>query len=152
MKENIKDYMNDAFGNYLVQRIIENLDLEQLKELLKVIEPEFYTLGSSPHGTRCIQKIIDCIIENKELIQRFNKIFEKNSIKLMKDINGNHIIIKYVNTLLSPTNDFIFHQLSYNLTEICTDKHGCCVIQKCIEYATDYQKVILIFNYFFRKY
>lgn len=141
MVNKITDFMYDAFGNYLIQKILENISDEKKKEIIRIIEPEFLDLGCSPHGTRVIQKIIEVITHNKELVTYFIQLFEKHSINLMKDINGNHIIIKYVFTLSSPLNDFIYKQLAENIVEICTHKHGCCVLQKCIEGANDKQRV-----------
>jgi hypothetical protein len=144
MIENMTDYMYDAFGNYLIQKILENISDEKKKEIILMIEPEFLDLGCSPHGTRVIQKIIEVIIHSKDLVTFFIQVFEKFSINLMKDINGNHIIIKFVFTLVSPLNDFIYRQLVENIVEICTHKHGCCVLQKCIEGANDKQRKMLI--------
>ena len=141
MLDKLIDFMYDAFGNYLVQKILENVSDEKKKEIIRLIEPEFLSLGCSPHGTRVIQKIIEVITHNKDLIYCFIKVFEKYSINLMKDINGNHIIIKFVFTMVSPLNDFIYKQLVDNIVDICTHKHGCCVLQKCIEGANDKQRV-----------
>lgn len=141
MIDRMSDFMYDAFGNYLVQKILENISDEKKKEIINIIEPEFLDLGCNPHGTRVIQKIIEVITHNKDLINYFIQVFEKNSINLMKDINGNHIIIKYVFTLVAPLNDFIYKQLVDNIIDICTHKHGCCVLQKCIEGANDRQRV-----------
>ena len=142
MQFNMTEFMYDAFGNYLIQKILENVSDEKIQHIIKIIEPEFLDLGYSPHGTRVIQKIIEVIIRNKDLINCFVKVFEPNVINLMKDVNGNHIIIKYVFALTSPLNDFIFNELSENIVEICTHKHGCCVLQKCIEGANEQQRVI----------
>lgn len=141
MVDKMTKFMYDAFGNYLIQKILENISDDKKKEIIRIIEPEFIDLGCSPHGTRVIQKIIEVITHCKDLIHYFIQILEKNSINLMKDINGNHIIIKYVFTLSSPLNDFIYKQLVNNIVEICTHKHGCCVLQKCIEGANDKQRV-----------
>ena len=141
IKNNITDYMYDAFGNYLIQKILETISDEKKKEIINLIEHEFLDLGCSSHGTRVIQKIIEVITHNKELINCFLKVFEKNALNLMKDVNGNHIIIKFVFTLNSPLNNFIFNVLRENIIEICTHKHGCCVLQKCIEGANNQQRV-----------
>lgn len=141
MVNKITDFMYDAFGNYLIQKILETISEDKKKEIIRLIAPEFLDLGCSPHGTRVIQKIIEVITHNHELVIYFIELLEKHSLNLMKDINGNHIIIKYVFNLSSPFNDFIYKQLVLNIVEICTHKHGCCVLQKCIEGANDKQKV-----------
>lgn len=139
---NILAFMNDNFGNYLVQKIIEDVCYERKKEIMVIIQPHFLQLGCSPHGTRVIQKIIESIISFPDLICLFINMFESNIINLIKDANGNHIIIKFVNVYKSPVNDFVFSHLKEQVVDICTDKHGCCVIQKCIEAANIDQRVI----------
>ncbi len=54
-------------------------------------------------------------------------------IQLVLDINGNHIIQKFIS--LYSDNEFIFERIMKNFNQIITDKHGCCVMQKCIEVA-----------------
>ena len=39
------------------------------------------------------------------------KILEPHIVELMKDANGNHIIIKYVNTIKFPKNQFLYNGL-----------------------------------------
>ena len=97
-------------------------------------------LGYSPHGTRVIQKIIEKLTDPNLLVS-FNQIFFSHIINLSKDINGNHIIIKFVFTIKYPNNSYIYEILNNNINEVATDKHGCCVLQKCIEYANDLQRV-----------
>ena len=137
--------MNDNFGNYLVQKIIEDVCYERKKEILLIIQQNFLILGVSPHGTRVVQKIIESVFNFPDLIAIFISVFDANMISLIKDVNGNHIIIKFVNIYKSPVNDFIYRLLNDHIVEISTDKHGCCVIQKCIEAANNDQQVILIF-------
>jgi len=111
-----------------------------------VIEPQFFSLGCSPHGTRVVQKIIEVVSNNKELTNLFISIFQKHFINLMKDVNGNHIIIKFVFTFKEPVDNFIYEQINDHLIELCLDKHGCCVLQKCIEGASKKQRDFLINN------
>ena len=39
--------------------------------------------------------------------------------------------------------NFIFDAMSKNCLEISKDKHGCCVIQKSIQFANESQRVML---------
>jgi len=97
-------------------------------------------LGLSPHGTRVIQKIIDRLTDMK-ILATFNNIFHSHVINFSKDVNGNHIIIKFIFTIKYPNNNYVYDILLNSILEVATDKHGCCVLQKCIEYAYDIQKV-----------
>lgn len=63
---------------------------------------------------------------------------------LVEDINGNHAIQKVLFTFRSPNNQFIFDQMAQQCKEIACHKHGCCVMQKCIQGADEGQKSALI--------
>ena len=54
---------------------------------------------------------------------------------LIKDMNGNHIIQKLLNQTDSKYSTVIYDVIQENIIEISTHKHGCCVLQKCIDSA-----------------
>jgi hypothetical protein len=141
--DNIVEYMTDAFGNYLIQKIIENLDDKNFEKIIFTVYPHFLNLGLDSHGTRVIQKIIERINSERHL-DLFNKVFKQFAVDLMKDINGNHVIIKYVSVIQYPSNQFMYDQVIDNLIEIVTDKHACCAFQKCIDFAEKNQRLSLI--------
>jgi hypothetical protein len=61
----------------------------------------------------------------------------KDHVKpLVEDINGNHVIQKSLQAFKEPYNNFIFEQMIKHCKEIACHKHGCCVMQKCIDGAT----------------
>jgi hypothetical protein len=134
---------NDTFGNYLVQKLIEYVSDENLAYINEIIYSDFYQIGISPHGTRVVQKLIECIRTSNDL-EMFNETFKLYVIDLVKDINGNHIIIKYISKIQFPVNQFIYDMICDSYVELATNKHGCCVIQKCLDYATPHQKVELM--------
>jgi len=65
-------------------------------------------------------------------------------LELSKDINGNHILQKLINTVESQKINFIYELTNENILEIATDKHGCCVLQRLIEQGENYQKVFFL--------
>jgi len=81
------------------------------------------------------------------LLVQFNQVFFPHVVKLSKDVNGNHIIIKFVCSISYPNNSYIYEIILNSIYEVATDKHGCCVLQKCIEFANDNQMVNL-FDYY----
>ena len=109
------------------------------------INPHLEVLGINPHGTRVIQKLISHL-QSDELILCFLKVLKPNIICLIKDLNGNHIIQKILNSLDSKYSNIIYQTISENILEISTHKHGCCVLQKCIDNAKPEIKTILIEN------
>lgn len=60
---------------------------------------------------------------------------------LIKDLNGNHVIQKCLHRLSAEHRQFIYDAVSEKCVEVATHKHGCCVLQRCIDYASASQKV-----------
>ena len=89
-----------------------------------------------------------------------------NVVTLVKDLNGNHVIQKCLNRLSSEDNQvshdnisvytclifiyiffffqFIYNAVSKNCIEVATHRHGCCVLQRCIDHASESQKIQLV--------
>ena len=56
---NFFSLMQDPFGNYLTQKIVENSEGDQLREIVTRVEEGPLELCKSMHGTRSIQKIVE---------------------------------------------------------------------------------------------
>ena len=59
---------------------------------------------------------------------------------LAEDINGNHVIQKILQTWPSEHNQFIYDAMIAKCAAIACHKHGCCVMQKCVDAADPVQK------------
>ena len=141
IKDKVQEISCDQFGNYFIQKVIEYLNEEQIKELLqKKISSNFRAFCFNQHGTRVVQKIFEKIINNDELLNYYNLLLTPNLKDFVIDQNACHIIIKYVNMLSYPKNHFIIQFLLENSYDLATKKHSCCVLQKCIEYSNEKQK------------
>lgn len=66
-----------------------------------------------------------------------------NVVTLIKDINGNHVIQKCLNKLSYKDKQFIYDAVSEHCVQVATHRHGCCVLQRCIDFSADNQKVTL---------
>lgn len=107
-------------------------------------------LGTNPHGTRVIQKVIE-VLNTEELLNSFISIFKPNIVHLFVDINGNHIIHKFLNSIDSIMHNIIYEAIGENIIYISSHKNGCCVLQRCIESAVTNMQVrfILLINFRF---
>jgi hypothetical protein len=90
-------------------------------------------------------------------------------VPLIKDLNGNHVIQKCLNRLVPEDNQvrlthsrlyagtspadhdvapsllqFIYNAVAAHCVEVATHRHGCCVLQRCIDHAADSQRVQLV--------
>ena len=153
IKDKIQEISFDQFGNYFIQKVIEHLTDEQIFEILqKKISINFRSFCFNQHGTRVIQKIFEKTVKNEQLLNYFNNLLNPNLKDFVIDSNASHIIIKYVNILSSPKNDFIIKFLLDNSYELAMKKYSCCVLQKCIEYSNDEQKKEFLKNIAMKSY
>ena len=141
----------DLFGNYVVQKLLDNINIEKLEKFINLISIKFNYIATSTYGTRVIQKLLEILSKENTNIKEdkskydnlfniLNKLIISNIVSLSSDSNSSHIIIKYVNVIKHPKNVEMFESVYNNFIPLCKDKHGCCVIQKCIEAGIKEQK------------
>ncbi|KAI8994686.1 armadillo-type protein [Pilobolus umbonatus] len=137
------ELMTDPFGNYLCQKLLEKCDDIQRTNTVEVIAPEFLKICLNMHGTRAVQRLIE-FLSTKRQIQAVIIALQPNVVALIRDLNGNHVIQKCLQKLSPEYNQFIYDTVSQYCTEVATHRHGCCVLQRCIDYAIDSQKTQLV--------
>ncbi|QRV99045.1 Pumilio-family RNA binding repeat [Ceratobasidium sp. AG-Ba] len=62
-------------------------------------------------------------------------------ITLIKDLNGNHVVQKGINRLVPKDNQFIQNAVAAHCVKVATHRHGCCVLQHCIDHASDSRRI-----------
>lgn len=135
----VVEFMTDPFGNYLIQKLSENVSPDQRLILVKNAAPEFVRIALDPHGTRALQKLVECISTPEE-IQHVIESLAPHIVTLSRDLNGNHVVQKCLQKLSPENNLFIFDTTSAHCTEIATHRHGCCVLQRCLDHGNDDQR------------
>ena len=143
--DSIINYMNDPFGNYLCQKLFEKCELKKLGMVIDKISGEVVNIATNLHGTRAIQKLIERSVTDEILLLKIIEMMRTHITDVIMDTNGNHVIQLCLISILAPYNDFIYDEVRENCLSISTHKHGCCILQKCIDYATPIQKVITTF-------
>lgn len=133
----------DPFGNYLCQKLFEFANDEQRTVLINNAAPKLQDIAVNQHGTRALQKMIECITTTEQ-IQTVVRALEDHVVHLVQDLNGNHVIQKCLNHLKGEDADFIYEAVGANCMNVGTHRHGCCVIQRCIDHASGAQKDRLI--------
>ena len=132
------------------------INLEQRLVLINQCSNELFRIALDPHGTRSLQKLID-VIETNEEIEIITRNLYSNIVVLSRDLNGNHVVQKILtkfNTISSDSNSsdsnrdgaqhqnqnqFIFDIIQANLLYIACHRHGCCVLQRCLDYGNKQQ-------------
>lgn len=135
---NLYELIIDPFGNYLIQKLIKYCSNENLNLMLEILQSNLFQISINQHGTRALQKIIDSLNSDYQLELLTNGL-KPFIIELIKDLNGNHVIQKILNKFQPLQCQFIYDSILNGLFTVATHKHGCCVLQKCLNHVTTHQ-------------
>lgn len=143
--ENIIPLMKDPFGNYLIQKLLDRCSEPQRTEVVKAVAEggELISIALSTHGTRAVQKLIETL-SSKEQRKLAISALQPGVVDLIKDLNGNHVVQRCLQRLGPEDSQFIYDAAIDCCVEIASHRHGCCVLQRCIDFATPNQKHSLI--------
>ena len=128
---NILTIVKDPFGNYLIQKLCNYLDEASIKKIIEIISPNIIDIGSNSHGTRVIQYLVN-FLKNKELVDYFLNILKPHVIPLLKELNGTHIINKFI-TEHPECAEEINKIIIENSSSLATHRHGCCILQRLLD-------------------
>lgn len=137
------ELMTDPFGNYLCQKLLEYCTDAQRDQIVEAIAADLVTISLNMHGTRAVQKTID-FISTPAQTQAIIAALSRNVVTLIKDLNGNHVIQKCLNRLSAEESQFIYDAVAQKCMDVATHRHGCCVLQRCIDHATEAQRFQLV--------
>ncbi|XP_010545311.1 PREDICTED: pumilio homolog 12-like [Tarenaya hassleriana] len=142
----ITELMIDPFGNYLVQKLLEVCNEDQRFQIVHSVtrKPgELVKVSCDMHGTRAVQKIIETV-KMPEQIAMVVSALKPGIVTLIKSVNGNHVAQRCLQYLLPHSGKLIFEVAITHCVELATDRHGCCVLQKCIGQSEGEQRQLLV--------
>mmetsp|Transcript_14713 Transcript_14713/g.34157 ORF Transcript_14713/g.34157 Transcript_14713/m.34157 type:complete len:997 (-) Transcript_14713:2373-5363(-) len=141
--------MVDPFGNYLFQKILEKITPEERIMLVKTVSTRLVNASLNLHGTRSVQKIVElCTIdeENSKLTGEIDggnkeetasdvltKALSPAAARLCIDSHGNHVIQRILLKLGHKHSKFVFDAVAESVGDVARHRHGCCVIQRCLD-------------------
>ncbi|SCU84545.1 LAFA_0D10550g1_1 [Lachancea sp. 'fantastica'] len=134
-KDHVVELMTDSFGNYLIQKLLERMSSEQRLELVKSSANNFVYIALDPHGTRALQKLVECISTEEEAHLVVDSLHD-SVVELSRDLNGNHVVQKCLQKLKPSDSQFIFDAATEACVKIATHRHGCCVLQRCLDHGS----------------
>ncbi|KAK2607489.1 hypothetical protein N8I77_006156 [Diaporthe amygdali] len=137
------ELMTDPFGNYLCQKLFEFCNDDERTVLVQNASKDMVRIALNQHGTRALQKMIEHL-SNNEQVSLITAALRDRVVELIQDLNGNHVIQKCLTKLSALDAHFIFEAVGTSCVEVGTHRHGCCVLQRCIDHASGDQKLLLI--------
>ncbi|GLU16196.1 hypothetical protein SLE2022_326410 [Rubroshorea leprosula] len=140
------EVMLDPFGNYLMQKLLEVCSEEQRMQIVVMVTKEpgqLVRISLNTYGTRVIQKLIETLKCRQE-ISLVKSGLKSGILDLIKDLNGIHVLQRCLQCLSKEDNEFIFDAAAKFCVDIATHRHGCCVLNRCIDYSTGQHRDKLI--------
>lgn len=141
--QHVIELMTDPFGNYLCQKLLEFCNDDERTVLIQNASQDMVRIALNQHGTRALQKMIE-YVSTPQQVHLIIEALRFRVVELIQDLNGNHVIQKCLNKLTSLDAQFIFDAVGNNCVEVGTHRHGCCVLQRCIDHASGDQKPWLV--------
>ncbi|KAI1095431.1 ARM repeat-containing protein [Rostrohypoxylon terebratum] len=141
--QHVVELMTDPFGNYLCQKLLEYCSDDERTVLIQNATQDMVRIALNQHGTRALQKMIE-FVNTRTHINLIIEALRYRVVELIQDLNGNHVIQKCLNKFSAEDAGFIFDAVGNHCIEVGTHRHGCCVLQRCIDHASGDQKMWLI--------
>ncbi|CUG91283.1 PUF1 protein, putative [Bodo saltans] len=142
--------------------IAEDSNLSEVVALLEHLGTTVGDISCNMHGTRAVQRIIDALASVEEF-ELFCDLVANDLVALIKDLNGNHSISRLLVSQAFmklgepepnvPSTDAegdevrkekgqsvrkdVYHIVASNCVEICRNRQGCCIIQRCLQWAPE---------------
>jgi hypothetical protein len=136
--------MVDPFGNYLFQKILEKISPAERVVLVKTVSPRLVNASLNLHGTRSVQKVVElCSVDEQQAGQErgaeetaadiLTAALAPAAARLCIDSHGNHVIQRILLKLGSKHTKFVFDAVAASVSDVARHRHGCCVIQRCLD-------------------
>ena len=133
LKKDIYPLSKEIFGNYTIQKII---DQEHYKLILPELKGKLLDLTLHMYGCRVVQKLIS-IIPNDEISVISNEL-SQNYSKCIEDQNGNHVIQKLIEKLNDDEREKLINVIwPKKVYYFSIQQYGCRVIQKIFEFCSE---------------
>jgi hypothetical protein len=125
----------------------------ELRSMIHAILPHIFEISTSVHGTRAMQTLSEVISKHLDTlgpeIELLTEILDDKVVELSTHAHGNHVIQAILVSFRSSerpadpdtkgtetrskVTQFIFDACMRKCKQIGTHKHGCCVMQRCLE-------------------
>jgi len=140
--EHVGPLITDPFGHYLWLRLLDRITPAQRLELLQRLSYDMVGISLNVHGTRVVQKLLEKVKSQEEIDAAVSALRGEIST-LSKDVYGMHVVLRclYHHGI---DNSFIINAVGKRIVSVSMHKHGCCVVQWCLDYGTRSQREGLI--------
>lgn len=129
----LTEAMTDPFGNYLFQKILEKVTPEEKLVLISTVGPRLVNAALNLHGTRSVQKVVEMSVGDSKCAEIVTQFLAPAAARLCIDSHGNHVIQRILQKLPHIHSKFVFDAVANSVGDVARHRHGCCVIQRCLD-------------------
>ena len=133
------------FGNYFIQKLIKNLNVQQRLDIYRIIDIHFLNISTNKSGTHSIQALIDSIQNPIEYLY-FQKLLSKDMLLLFNNENGYHIIMKIILEVNENQRNYLNLFFISNVEKIIINSYGSYCGTKFILYNSNLNLRFLLIN------
>lgn len=169
--DHLAEMMVDPFGNYLFQKLLERVSATKRLAIIRRVSSNLVAAALNLHGTRSVQKVVEVCAMSAEVVDDDDDddddtdsergpatvgrrtvnlpdiivdALKDDAVRLCIDSNGNHVIQRALQYMKPEYNQFVFDAVCQECTTVGTHRHGCCVLQRCLDAANKQQKAEVI--------
>ncbi|XP_062858038.1 pumilio homolog 2 isoform X2 [Trichomycterus rosablanca] len=136
--------MTDVFGNYVIQKFFEFGSADQKLALASRVRGHVLPLALQMYGCRVIQKALESISSDHQVISDIVRELDGHVLKCVKDQNGNHVVQKCIECVQPQGLQFIIDAFQGQVFVLSTHPYGCRVIQRILEHCTQEQTLPIL--------
>ncbi|XP_033693864.1 pumilio homolog 2 isoform X6 [Tursiops truncatus] len=118
--------------------------LDQKLALATRIRGHVLPLALQMYGCRVIQKALESISSDQQVISEMVKELDGHVLKCVKDQNGNHVVQKCIECVQPQSLQFIIDAFKGQVFVLSTHPYGCRVIQRILEHCTAEQTLPIL--------
>jgi pumilio RNA-binding family len=137
------ELLQDNFGCYVLQKIIETVHSSQLGELMNEhIIPRYFDLSVHQYSCRVMQDVFR-YFDSANKIKITDSVLQ-SVLQLCQDGYGNYVVQKMIHYGDVELRGKVCDALLPYVVQLCCNKAGSNILEKCLSKASDLRKVELM--------
>ncbi|KAF7298591.1 Pumilio like protein [Mycena indigotica] len=129
--DNTLHLIQDVFGNYVIQKLLEHGTQAHKDTLVGAMEGHIIYLSSNVYGCRVA---FECVTPEQQV--KFVQELEPHILRCAKDSNGNHVIQKVIERVSPDRLGFISTFIGH-AHGLASHPFGCHVLQQCLRHLPE---------------
>jgi len=143
----VRQLAYDQFGNFVVQKLLENSDEDQREALSQELSIDAMKTCNEKYGCRVMQKAIEVLdAEMQTKVVSTIKASPENVMTCIKSMHGNHVIQVCVQKMPLDSLGWIIEAVESDVEFIANHMYGCRVVQRLCERCDPHEHLVGILD------